>query len=275
VTAPAACAPRSPAVMHASDDRSRMRLSRLPQTHAGPPGNHDVEPPNPTCARLIWKTACDYKCERVLFRCAQTWYVGARGWCVGIDGARVYDFCWNRGERVRGAPFLCARGRGAVSRRRQIHGPQAPARLEGNRESALGDLEASWWKAEETAPARRLRYGLPPHGSKAAASPRTDTTAEAVAYKRARPLNRPDESVGCMRKSTNEAAEPAAMVAHVACGKTAPAKRLRFGLRQQGSAATPRLERGVSLRSTPRYWLAHLRCAQGKTGRRGRHRRDA
>jgi hypothetical protein len=180
VTAPAACAPRSPAVMHASDDRSRMPFPRLQKTHAGPPGNHDVEPPNPTCARLIWKTACDYRWERVLFRCAQMWYVQGGGWCAARCGRGVYEFCWNRGERVRRVPFLCARGQWCVVRgawcvvRGDKAGCAGLKRRPGLK--ATGRRLVERWTisaaSEETATARRLRYGLRQQGS--AASPRLD-----------------------------------------------------------------------------------------------------
>jgi hypothetical protein len=176
VTAPAACAPRSPAVMHASDDRSRTQFPRLPQTHARPPGNHDVEPPNPTCARVIWKTACDYRWEGVPCRCAQEWYVGSSEVRAGVDGARVYEFCKNRAERVCWVPFLCARGRWRVVRSAScvVRREDREARCNGLRRRPgfkatgrrlVGAFLPCGWHAEETASAKRLRFGLRQQGS--------------------------------------------------------------------------------------------------------------
>jgi hypothetical protein len=117
-----------------------------------------------------------------------------------------------------------------------------------------GNRHARRWRA------RRIRSGETPPLRPAAArkrlrrtdaaSPRTDTTANAVAYKRARPLKRPDESVTrCMRRSTNEAAEPATLVARVALvackgdrsGETPPLRPAPHGSK---AAASPRRNRG-------------------------------
>jgi hypothetical protein len=151
--------------------------------------------------------------------------------------------------------------------------PQAPARLECNRQEVWGELAGALLEGErdrsgETPPLR-------PAGSKEAASPRTDTTAEAAAspHKRARTLKRPEELAMLVRMSpalravdifgrlpeagslrslrlwlrldrpTGERQRSTDREAR--CGgtkaETAPARRLRYGL----PAARKRLRRGL------------------------------
>jgi hypothetical protein len=85
--------------------------------------------------------------------------------------------------------------------------PQSPARLQGNRLEVGGCVCTMLVEGQE----RPLRRGASATacGSKEAAAPRTDTTAEAVAYERARPLKRPEELVArCGRAPTRPQSRP-------------------------------------------------------------------